>query len=1195
MSHRRGRTALTLVALILILPMVPLAEAVSPKATVDVKPLTFTSRYVSNADASDYNTLSRTTTLQRAANLWIVDGMVDTQLQMVVEIENLGTSSASGVNVEIVVLHDEYIDFELHNATVTTSVSAGSTATVNTVWIPRYSGNHTVRITTNHALDNNPQNDQGFATTTIGAVYERCESNTAWSRTSNWQLDTSNPLNGASSCRIGGTASSNYGNMWTDTLRSPLLDFSDVHPNPTRGFGLGFFYTGNVATGDSMQVSVSSGSNKADLIPNGGLSGLVDGQPNNWLIQLSTVNSVSVPWLYIPPTALGPQTQIEFKFTSDASGTEVGYWVEDIVMFYDQKAAASEFGLDASGSPSGTSNRGEWSDMSFTVRNTGNLTDRFTLEALGLPAGWDYRFTHSTGSGVLPGSEIQINSGEVRTFKLQTKPPADAPTGSIQGTILVQSAEESTVQDSINFNAGVAPEYTSEWVEVGSAPRCAPGSTCDYRVELLNNGDAGDTYALTVEDVSMPQGWTVELDSSQDSSLVLPAGGNGTVDLDISIPSTASPGETGVVSLKAQSGADTSSITVHQLTIEASMVSNLRIVPTWGNMPTHIPPGSSHLLEWNIINQAERLDEVRFNWSIEGAQTWQVSLSGPDSASISGGESRVMRILLEAPSDGHAQDPSPIITPIVTSTLSGDVVQGSPTSGPRIGQIHDLSIDSVDDGYVVFQPGSPVPVDLVVTNLGNGVDDITLGVEGIPEGWQSSILVEGEPIDSTFELDLNGYEGDSANVTVLVVASSTMTPGTEVWLTFTADSAISSLANPVSITRSGYVDVALSNIVSVWEQPETGSSGVIGGSISTGFSIENTGNAVDDTLEVKVSISPVSPDVSLTILTMEGNLPVNAYQNVIIQPSTTKRIDVIVNIGEDMALGSDVTVTRYVRTASGVKEDSFTFTVDRFRSIGLTGISDSEFLLPTNGQGEFTFNLTSISTESLEVDVLLGAVDGLEYDCSHQAENERLRVFLLESPVATITIPITCEVTATPEFVDGIVTLRVVADDGTELANGEITIRQEQVVSEEGFSSSFVVGSIGVVLVLLIIGAVVTVMVMRRQEGEEVDEIESHDSHLEVQNQPDVQMEMTQPMMAGPPMQSHAETAHAQVSGPPVAVAEPEPYTPTVCGDCGYGFHPGSPWVSCITCGGARHPQCAMNTPSCWTCHSSSNEMASQS
>ena len=214
---------------------------------------------------------------------------------------------------------------------------------------------------------------------------------------------------------------------------------------------------------------------------------------------------------------------------------------------------------------------------------------------------------------------------------------------------------------------------------------------------------------------------------------------------------------------------------------------------------------------------------------------------------------------------------------------------------------------------------------------------------------------------------------------------------------------------------------------------------------------------------------------------------------------------------------------------------------------------------------------------------------------AHQAETERLRVFLLESPVATITIPITCEVTATPEFVDGKVSVVVVADDGTELANAEILIRQEQVTKEEGLSSGIIVGSIGVILVLLIVGAVVTVMLMRRQEDdEEFDEIESYGAYSEVQNPPAVQIETVQPVMGGPPLQNPVELAPAQVSGPPVVVAESEPYTPTVCGDCGYGFHPGSPWVSCITCGAARHPQCAMNTPSCWTCHSSSNETTNQ-
>ena len=124
-------------------------------------------------------------------------------------------------------------------------------------------------------------------------------------------------------------------------------------------------------------------------------------------------------------------------------------------------------------------------------------------------------------------------------------------------------------------------------------------------------------------------------------------------------------------------------------------------------------------------------------------------------------------------------------------------------------------------------------------------------------------------------------------------------------------------------------------------------------------------------------------------------------------------------------------------------------------------------------------------------------------------------------------------------------------------------------------------------------------LLMRRHQDNDDDDDDHgdmgfYDGNLEIQNQQEVQVE-SQAIMAGPPLQSYVEPAVGQVSGPPVMTTEIESFTPTVCGDCGYGFHPGSPWVSCITCGAARHPQCAMNTPSCWTCHSSSNETTSQS
>ncbi|MEC8722094.1 MAG: CARDB domain-containing protein, partial [Candidatus Thermoplasmatota archaeon] len=757
MSGPQGRWALGLVLLFVFVSMHPVIDATGSRAAVDVTPSTFTTSYASTADATLYDSLSRSTSnFNRPVDLWIIDGMLGVQHTLTVGVENLGTSSASNVAVEIVVLHDEYDVFELFNTTVyVSSINAQSTQSISTTWIPTYSGNHTVRVTTNHASDTNPSNDIGYSTITIGFLYERCESSSTWSRTSNWRIDADNRLNGVSSCRIGGTTStSNYGNMWTETLRSPTLDLSDAHQNPTNGYGLGFFYTGNVAQGDTLQVRVSSGSNVANLFSNGGLTGEVSGQPSSWLIQVSTVNGRGVPWLEIPPSVLGPQSTIEFIFTSDSTGTEIGYWVEDIVMFYDQKASASEFGLDLQGSPSSTSARGEWSDMGFSVRNTGNITDKFTLEANGLPAEWDYRFTHPSGSGLLSGTEITILPGESRNFRLQTKPPESASTGSIQGNIIVQSVQENTASDSLSFSAGVAPRYESQWSSISSSPKCSPGSVCSHSMVLENTGDGSDTFIISVDEISVPSGWAFGVSSTQESSITLEPSQTEVVDFTMAIPSDALPGETAVVSIVSSSQADSTSEVRQQLTIEASMISDIRIVESWDFLETHILPGESIELEWEIHNDAGRLDQIEFNWTLEGAQTWTVSLSGPSTASIAGGSHSTMRVSLHAPSDGHAGDPAPIITPIITSTKSSITFTGESVTGPRIAQVHSLSMDIPTDNFVAFLPEQPSPIHFTVKNNGNGVDRVKISVDGLPDGWTTNMLVDGEVSDSTFEIDL---------------------------------------------------------------------------------------------------------------------------------------------------------------------------------------------------------------------------------------------------------------------------------------------------------------------------------------------------------------------------------------------------------------------------------------------------------
>ena len=1096
MNGSRGSPALGLVLLFIFVIIHPIVDATSSRATVDVTPTTFSTSYTSSSDATLYDTLSRSTSnFNRPVDLWIIDGMLGVQHTLTVGVENLGTSSASNIAVEIVVLHDEYEGFELFNTTVYISmINSQSSQSVSTNWVPSYSGNHTVRITTNHASDSNPTNNVGYSTITIGFLYERCESSSTWTRTSNWRIDTGNLLNGASSCKIGGaTSTTNYGNMWTETLRSPVFDFSDAHPNPTNKYGLGFFYTGNIVQGDTLQVRVSSGSNIANLLPNGGLSGEVEGQPSSWLIQLTTVAGRGVPWLEIPPSVMGPQSTIEFIFTSDSAGNEVGYWVEDIVMFYDQKALASEFGLGLQGSPSATSSRGEWSDMGFTVRNTGNITDKFTLAATGLPSEWDYRFTHPSGSGLLPGTEISILPGESRNFRLQTKPPESASTGSIQGTITVQSVQENTATDSLSFSAGVAPKYESQWSSISTTPKCAPGNVCSHSVVLENTGDGSDTFIISVDEISVPTGWAFGVSSTQESSITLEPSQTEVVDFTMAIPSSALPGETAVVSIVSSSQADSSSVVRQQLTIEASMISDIRIVESWESLETHILPGESIELEWQIHNDAGRLDQIEFNWTLEGAQTWTVSLSGPSTASIAGGSYSTMRVSLHAPDDGHAGDPAPIITPVITSTKSLISFSGESVTGPRIAQVHSLSMEIATDNFVSFLPEQPSPIHFTVRNHGNGVDRVKISIEGLPNGWTTNMLVNGEVSDSIFEIDLAGYDGDIVNITMIVVADASMSPGTELWLTFTADSEIQSLTVPPSVIQVGYVDVIKSHHVDDWHYQIENVR--LGGIVNSSYSVTNTGNIIDQELRTKVTISPVIPGLELTVFIDGTEYMPNEFIPLEIAPGSNSTIDIIISIDETISLGTEVTVTKYViggeLDSPQQSEQKLIFSITEMRALSLGNAPLSSIEMGPSSRLDLTLEVQGKSTQAEQVTVLILTPSGIDVKCTPQNSAGVPTITIQQSPDVTDVQQIQCEVITEVDYTEGEIEFTLFASD-EEIIGTFTTAVSRPEASSGGFeiagADPMVIG--GSLLIMALAVASLSVALRLRNRVSDEDEIE---------------------------------------------------------------------------------------------------------
>ena len=62
----------------------------------------------------------------------------------------------------------------------------------------------------------------------------------------------------------------------------------------------------------------------------------------NWQTFSATYNGKNSPLIPADNSHFHSTTQLRFTFTSDASGNDIGYWIDDLVIIYDQAAKKGE-------------------------------------------------------------------------------------------------------------------------------------------------------------------------------------------------------------------------------------------------------------------------------------------------------------------------------------------------------------------------------------------------------------------------------------------------------------------------------------------------------------------------------------------------------------------------------------------------------------------------------------------------------------------------------------------------------------------------------------------------------------------------------------------------------------------------------------------------------------------------------------
>ena len=1153
-----ARLAVFMVLLMLVSTL-PLVQGTQGRAGPDIVPTSAYVSYVSTTDQTNHAVLSSQNPssigMNRPADLWIIDGMLGLEQRIEVTLENQGDSSAGSFSVDIEILHDEYTDFILHSYRGSvSSISAGGSATVTTTWIPDYSGNHTIRVTSLLSTDANPGNDVGTRSLTIGNLYDRAETSGSWSLGSNWYVSDEASLSGTNSFHVGGqTSASNYGNNWDTSLVSATIDTSDAHPNPTRGIGIGFFYTGSswsgnppADSGDGFDIDVWDGTSWVRISPNT-VSGDIDTDfvtdGSSWLITLNQVGNHAVPYWGIPANTMNSQFKFRINFHSNAAGTNIGHWMEDIVMFYDQKARAEEFAISANSGSSGHAQAGEWAETTISLCNAGNLSDSVELSVSNLPAGWSHRFQHMTGSQIPDGSRLDLSKGETKTIKLLVQPSEGSAMGSTSVNVHAHSTE-STVSAMTTASFIVDPGYQPAWVEQDPSFSCAPGNACDFEITLRNDGDGQDTFSLSTSPVLSQDGWTFGLKWDQSTMVTIPKDGTETIMVTANIPQDAPSGMRASSAFIATSQADSNKFATVRANVTASMVSNAAVGVATSDIPSEgwwISPGESITVPFTIWNNASQQDAFTFSFDETGVFGWDIELLSSPNVIVGPEHSTRVFVEFTAPDTAQANDPGPIVTPHIISTESGMNGDELPFSGIRVRQLHDISL-TMNTPEMDVIPGLVNQIPFQVENLGNGAENVVFNLAASSD-WNWWVEFNSAIVIGPLSLSTS-YDGNSlAMGTLFIEVPGGEDPNQVFDLTFAATPVQGTDSTPDDSQISWQYRTQMTAIPSITEFEDEQASLWMGQSAEWTVYLENTGNTFDSSLRVRISADKNLPGMLVQAVTSRGVGQLNGWVDLPMGPGGSEAITIHFETMENFPLGESIRLTLEVEGGRITSQDvlqtvstEVLVTVDQKRSLAATWNLDPSIPFEPEQMSTFQVNVTTDSTMPITVNLTSSVPESVFLDCRPRSQNGDVVLLLpASSPGPAQTGTIDCDISLQADERDRTVEFELHDDSGTKIwSSGPVHLKTVQVDESGGFAgfgSAVLLGG-GVIALVAFIAFFVfmTSMILKRRRA--LDILESGEDEVE---------DVSSSTMAATPMQLQPNPAVAQA---PVQVQAPQQAAP---------------------------------------------------
>ena len=952
------------------------SQSSSKNSGVDLSATDVSIRYSNPSDESQYKMFSSNHPIlgfDRPKNLYVVDTVNSTPMDIEVTIRNDGSAASGIITVQLLILHNEYERFELANRTVTMNSLASNgqgTATFYNVHV-NYSGNHTLVVSPSfQGVDDNPSNNNYNRHYTVAHFYFTCTSLVGWNAGPYWGTSTDTALSMGQSCHIGQGQTGSYTNNLQTDLMTPIWDMSDIVQNPTRTNGLTFFYAGSAQPNDSMKVFALDNQGNWDELAN--IAGTVGATLSNWQTISNTHMGHTTP--LIPSDAathFHSNSRFKFSFTSDSTGTDVGYWFDDFVIVYDQSARNEEYNLDVSGVFTDGAIPGSWGKIRLELSNTGNISDSLLPAVTNLPNDWNVAFSFPSGAGINPSTGVRLLPGESRQIDVKLQPSVNASVGFVPLTFMASSIQNPSfsVQEGMQFQVSADRIPHIHVPEV--KPKCAPGSSCAFYVEVENIGQATDVFDLDVQSKSLDVGWNVNLAFDQPSSVRLIPGQMNTVKFVMTVPQGETPDKTGEYWFTMTAQNDTSRSTVEAIAVQASMISDALIeLSIDENDVTMISAGERVEIRYTVTNQATRQDSFELDVEYIPAIGWIIEQEQRPPIVINPGASTSFYVSVTAPQNAQANDVAPTINPILTSTRSGMSYTGPDYNNIIIETLYDASISILSSTSVIV-PGGTTVLSAELINNGNGPTSVTVSLVDAPSSWTYSIRMNGVILEST-TIGLGvSYTGDERIEFELLLH----VPMTEAAGEFhTISIRVDTEGEDIHPDDN---DASVDMITGSVKFPEYNGSvldihAMVGSTQRLDGTLTNVGNALESSMDIQFELSTSPPTTGVVaFLTAGVGGPTAEEGETLTFPmsaGTSKLIFIDVVIGEDVPLNTRIVITTTVEGGQNLEGDivkiehQSLITVDQQRKVELS------FSNIGNDSIESTaiawVNLTSMSTQT---------------------------------------------------------------------------------------------------------------------------------------------------------------------------------------------------------------------------------------